>query len=377
MTFFVFTGIIITKERKKKMKFVHMADLHLDTPFTSLNEVEGLGEKRRLEQRKVVKEIVEYIQKEDIPYFFIAGDLYEEGYARESTISYINGLFQTIPNTKIYITPGNHDPYLKNSFYQTYPWSPNVHIFTEKLEKIEEPECSIYGFGFNDFYRFQNPISELKLEHPEKINICITHGSLEGGTEDRQYNPMTKGELKRIGFDYVALGHIHKTNYGEEENQTIFYPGSTIALGFDELGEHGILVGDITKTKKQIQFIRMDPKQYVELPIDISKDTSKEEVIEHIQSVSLEPQNLYKIVLVGTRNFEINTLELLKQIEVENIIKIKNKTKIQYNLETLQTENTLKGIFVRKVLEQKENYSEEYIQNVIEIGLDALTGRKE
>src|SRR5699024_3228249 len=97
----------------------------------------------------------------------------------------------------------------------------------------------------------------------------------------------------------------------------------------------------------------------------------------HIQSVSLEPQNLYKIVLVGTRNFEINTLELLKQIEVENIIKIKNKTKIQYNLETLQTENTLKGIFVRKVLEQKANYSEEYIQNVIEIGLDALTGRKE
>ena len=38
--------------------------------------------------------------------------------------------------------------------------------------------------------------------------------------------------LEEKGFDYIALGHIHKTNYSEKEK--IIYPGSTMSLGFDE-----------------------------------------------------------------------------------------------------------------------------------------------
>ncbi len=359
------------------MKFVHIADLHLDTPFTSLNSIEGLGEKRRLEQRKVLKEAVEYIKKENIPYFFIAGDLYEEGYIRESTIIYINQLFKEIPNTKIYITPGNHDPLLKDSYYSKFTWSSNVHIFTDKLQKIEEPECNIYGFGFNDFYMLQNPLENLNIENNEKINILITHGALDGGKEDKQYNPIPKGLLKSLNFDYVALGHIHKTNYNENEKQTILYPGSTISFGFDELGKHGMLVGEINKKNTNVKFIPLDKKEFIELPIDISNIISKEELIEKIQDLQLETQNLYKIIFTGTRNFEIDTYEILKSIEKENIVKIKNKTKIKYDLEKIKNENTLRGIFIKKILEQKDNYPEDFIENTLEIGLDILNEGKE
>ena len=50
-----------------------------------------------------------------------------------------------------------------------------------------------------------------------------------------------------MGFDYVALGHIHKLDYNTEENQRIIYPGSTISMGFDELGKHGFIVGELKK----------------------------------------------------------------------------------------------------------------------------------
>ena len=66
------------------MKFVHFADLHLDTKFDSLNGVNGLPEKRRLEQRKVLKEIIEYVELNNVDILFISGDLYEQKYIRKS-----------------------------------------------------------------------------------------------------------------------------------------------------------------------------------------------------------------------------------------------------------------------------------------------------
>ena len=72
---------------------------------------------------------------------------------------------------------------------------------------------------------------------------------------------MSKKMLQEKGFDYVALGHIHKKDYNTEENQKIVYPGSTISLGFDELGEHGMIVGDVEKNKLETQFIKLDDKQ--------------------------------------------------------------------------------------------------------------------
>ena len=59
------------------MKFVHIADMHFDIPFTSLNTVEDLGEKRRIEQRNAFKKVIEYIKQNNVGYLFIAGDLYE------------------------------------------------------------------------------------------------------------------------------------------------------------------------------------------------------------------------------------------------------------------------------------------------------------
>jgi len=110
------------------MKFVHIADIHFDQSFMTLDSLAQAGEERRLDQRKAFKKVIEYIRENKIPYLWIAGDLYENETVRESTIQYIDTLFQEIPETKVYIAPGNHDPYIKNSYYETYPWSSNVII---------------------------------------------------------------------------------------------------------------------------------------------------------------------------------------------------------------------------------------------------------
>ena len=209
------------------MRFIHMADMHFDIPFTVLSNHEELGDLRRLDQREVFNKIIEYIKKEKISYLFIAGDLYENEYVRKTTIDYINNLFKSIPETKIFIAPGNHDPLLKNSYYNNFNWNSNVYIFNSEINKFEFDDVDIYGFGFDDFYCKNSKLEELKVENKNKINILIAHGDLNASTNvEFPYNPISENKIKEIGFDYIALGHIHKKMIKDN----IVYPGSVISL---------------------------------------------------------------------------------------------------------------------------------------------------
>ena len=356
------------------MKFVHIADMHFDSPFVNLSDKDILGDLRRLEQRKVFKRVIEYIKQNKIEYLFISGDLYEHKYVKLSTIEYINNLFKEIPNTKIFISPGNHDPYLKNSYYNKFNWNKNVKIFHSEIEKIENEDIDVYGYGFDDFYCTDCGIEKLEVKDLNKINILIIHGTLNGASiEEKQYNSITRKILEEKRFDYIALGHIHKPDY----NDNIVYPGSTISLGFDELGEHGMVVGEIQKGEVTLEFIPLDEEKFKEIEMDVTDILSKEELIEKINELEIQNNEYVKIILKGNRNFEINKYDLLKYIKEERIIKIKDYTQIAYDLEKMANETTLKGLFVKEMLgklNQPEITQEEkeIIEKAVEIGLEAL-----
>lgn len=356
------------------MKFVHIADMHFDSPFVNLSDKDILGDLRRLEQRKVFKKVIEYIKQNDIDYLFISGDLYEHKYVKLSTIEYINNLFKDIPNTQIFISPGNHDPYIKNSYYNKFSWSENVTIFSHEIQKIESENINIYGYGFDDFYCTDSGIESLTLADLNKINILVIHGTLDGASiEEKQYNSMTRKMLQEKQFDYIACGHIHKPDY----RSNIVYPGSTVSLGFDELGEHGMIVGEIQKGKVELDFVPLDEEEFKEIEINVTDILSKEELIEKINDLEISNKEYIKIILIGNRNFEINKYDLFKYIENERIIKLKDHTKIAYDLVKMANENTLKGLFAKQMLE-KLNQSEinqedkAIIEKAIEIGLEAL-----
>lgn len=353
------------------MRFIHMADMHFDSPFSLLSCQENFGDQRRLDQRKAFKKIIEKIKNEEIPYLFIAGDLYEHQYIRQTTIEYINNLFKEIPNTKIFITPGNHDPILKNSYYNNFNWNENVYIFNSEIKIYEFNDVDIYGFGFDNFQLNNSKINELKIENKNKINILITHGDLNASNNlEIQYNPISEQQLRTIGFDYVALGHIHKM----EKNGNIVYPGSTISFGFDELGQHGIYDVLLEKNKLDINFIKIDDKEFVEIKFDISEIFSLEELIENINLINLEENKFYKIILEGNKNIEINTNKILKNLLNKNILKIKDFSKIKIDLEKIKKENNLKSYFLNEIekIKKENNYSEEQIEKAIEIGLQEI-----
>lgn len=353
------------------MKFIHIADMHFDKPFTIL-EKNRLTENRRLEQRNAFNKMIEYIKENNIDYLFIAGDLYEHEYIRKSTIEHINQKFKEIENTtKVFIAPGNHDPYINNSYYNKFEWNKNVKIFT-KLEKIEEKDINIYGYGFTDFS--SNEVEVPKNLERKKVNILLMHADLNGSTKNVGiHNPILETTFKNSEFDYIALGHIHKRNM---QNLKMIYPGSMIAGGFDELENHGMIEGEINAQTKEIniKFIALDNKEFKKENIDISEIQSFEELIEKINNSERDENKYYEYVLTGNRNIEIVTNDIIKQIEDKKVIKIKDTSKIQYNLEEIAKESTLKGIFVKELLNEikEDNSNKEEIYRVIELGLNAM-----
>ncbi len=101
---------------------------------------------------------------------------------------------------------------------------------------------------------------------------------------------------------------------------------------------------------------------------------SQEEIIESINERNFDEKKYYKLILVGNKKYEINPKEILKHIENQNIVKIKDETKLEINLEKLSQQNNLKGIFIKNLLERLKEHPEEKekIEKAIEIGLDAF-----
>ena len=342
------------------MKFVHLADVHLDMPFTSLKSNKELVKRRRLEQKFAFRKAIDLVKEEKAQVLFIAGDLFEDKFVDDDTITYIISCLNEINDTKVYITPGNHDPLIKSSPYNTFDWPDNVFIFGSEVGMDSFDNVNIYGIGFDDFEMDSTAIRDIKIpdnEKVENINILITHANLDGASH--KYHDVKTQWLDK--FDYVALGHIHMPKVDDSK---IIYPGSLVAGGFDESGPHGLVVGDITKEKLKIKFMRIDDIQFEIKTIDISKCMSPNEVLDKLDL----KDNIYKIILTGIRNIDINTLKEIISISGKNVCEIEDKTRMDYDLENISKQKTLKGVFTRKMLEEIKGNpeNEEKVMKAIE-----------
>ena len=152
-----------------------------------------------------------------------------------------------------------------------------------------------------------------------------------------------------------------------------------MSLGFDELGERGIIEGEISEQKElKLKFIPVKEKTFEEKEIDISLLNSEEDLIEKIREENLEENKFYKIILTGKRNFDFDESKILDILNIQNIIKIRNQTQIKYDIEETAKQISLKGLFAKQILDQTNQANDEEKQKLLEafeIGMDILNKR--
>lgn len=343
-----------------QIKILHCADLHLGAELSSL----GVRAKQRREELLIgFYRIVAICKEENVELLLIAGDFFEGSDIDKNIVQSVKEALAGIPDVIVGISPGNHDYFSIDSPYSDLDWPTNVHIFRSGLEQVAFPEKNLrlWGAGFTRTYVTDALLYQQEIPQDEFVNICVMHGDLVAENQPSHYNPLPPLRISQSGMDYLALGHIHKrTAILQSGTVNYAYPGCPEGKGFDELGEKGVYIGNIAKGKADLSFRAVCGRMNLEIPVDISGCATNSEtagkIIDAIHQRYGESfhNHLYKIILEGeVSGFtpDCVAVSLLLENEVY-FVKMTDRTHAAVNLQELAKETSLKGIFVRKMLEK-------------------------
>src|SRR5699024_2996444 len=247
---------------------------------------------------------------------------------------------------------GNHDTLKKSSLYELIERPENVYnIGNKNIEKFEIQELNtvIWGFSWEKNEYKSSDFLEIQDLDPNKTNILLIHGDLTNS--ESNYLPLDKNKLVSIGFNYIALGHIHKPKLISEK---IAYCGSPEPLDFGETGVHGIIEGIVDKSKVNLELINFSKRQFQIKEINIDSLMNYDEVIESIINCDKKgnkEKDLYRIILTGfiDRDIKLDIKELKSYLASEfYYVEVIDNTVLDYDLERLKEDNrdNVIGIFI-------------------------------
>lgn len=365
-----------------KIKVLHCADLHFDTPFKELSkEVSDASKNELLE---VFKNIIDLAIDENIEVLLIAGDVFDNLTVNKNTLFFISDQIRRINNIKVFISPGNHDPYNEKSFYNIINWPENVYIFNGDMEfkEVKELNLIIWGAGFRSNYENETLLRGINVDN-DKINIMILHGEIASTSSKNEYNPIYINDIYNSNIDYIALGHRHKFSGILKAGMTTYaYSGCPQGRGFDEEGEKGVVIGEVYRGGTNLRFFSVCKRKYVTKEINITGTNNYDEVIFKILSDLSDEEinkNFYKIILKGELKEHFNLKENLLIDKLKNkfyYIKIINDTSIEVDLEELSKDYSIKGKFIAKILEKLKYASDddkEILKLALKIGIKCLS----
>ena len=216
-----------------------------------------------------------------------------------------------------------------------------------------ELKTAVYGLSYHS-REISRPLYDgFTAAGAEPFEILLAHGG------DEKHIPFDRRAMERAGFDYIALGHIHKPMILKEDQ--IIYSGALEPVDKNDTGTHGYVKGEITESGIRTQWVPCASREYIHLGIQISpEDTTgsiKREIEKQIQEYGNE--NIYKIILRGKRDHDAS-LDTDRMKGGQNIIEILDETSPAYDFEKLYAENadTILGRYIEQFRGCREGSTE-------------------
>ncbi|MCC2254202.1 DNA repair exonuclease [Ruminococcus sp. CLA-AA-H200] len=345
------------------MKFIHIADVHLGA------EPEAGHLKREDRARELwdtFEEAVGLCDRESVDLLLIAGDLFHrQPLVRE--LKEVNYLFSRLSHTRVVLIAGNHDYIRMDSNYRTFQWADNVYpLFGKEMEYVEFPDIQTSVCGLSYHAReIRKPLYDgVRAPGVQPCEILLAHGG------DDRHIPIDRDQLAQSGFDYIALGHIHKPQ-ALIRNRAV-YAGALEPVDRNDTGAHGYVYGEIKNGEAHIRWIPFAGREYVHLEIPVEKTDTGGSIGKKIEKSINESgnENIYKILLKGRRDADIE-FDTGRLAGLGNIMEVLDETAPDLDLERICEEN--RGTLIRNYIERFagcEEGSEEY-QALCE-GVEAL-----
>jgi DNA repair protein SbcD/Mre11 len=277
-------------------KFVHCADLHLDSPFQGIQSMDPAVAKTLQEATfQSFGNMIDLAIHRRADFIVIAGDIFNEADRSLHAQLRFREMLQKAAGAGLqtFICHGNHDPL--SGWEADIRFPPTVRRFgpgeVQKMEfrRGQEHLADLYGISFPERDVRQN-LSRLFKRTPGTVfSIGLLHCNLGGDQKHDNYAPCTRADLIEAGMDYWALGHIHASQVISRKNPAIVYPGCAQGLDVLESGPHGCyLVEVFADGDIDISFQATDTVRWSVQAVDISDLKTLDELLDALNRCCLE-----------------------------------------------------------------------------------------
>jgi DNA repair protein SbcD/Mre11 len=269
------------------MKFVHCADVHLDSPLRGLNAYEGAPTQAlRGATRKGFENIIDLCLDEEADFLVIAGDLYDGEWPDFNTGLYFAKQMARLEKRGVeaFVVRGNHDAESKITQRLSPPG--NVHVFGFKKPEtrtVERHKVALHGQSFAKRDTFDNLAARYPNPVPGYFNVGVLHTAVAGNAAHSAYAPCALDELRARGYDYWALGHVHAREVLSESPWVVF-PGNVQGRSVRETGPKGCTVVTAESGRVTTEHRSVDVLRWAHLTIDATGAGSVDEVLGRIQT---------------------------------------------------------------------------------------------
>jgi DNA repair protein SbcD/Mre11 len=272
-------------------RFLHAADIHLDSPLVGLTRYEGAPvDLLRTATRSAFSALVDLAIQEAVDFLVIAGDLYDGDWR-----DYNTGLFFCKEMGRLYeadipvfLLYGNHDA--KSELTKQLRLPKNVHEFSAKQPqtfRLDDLRVALHGQSFRTAATLDNLAAAYPDVIPGWLNIGVLHTALDGHSAHDPYAPCAIPELLAKGYDYWALGHVHEYAIRYMDPWIVF-PGNLQGRHIREQGPRGAVL--VTANDEGITVDRryVDVLRWYHLHADASRANSLDEVVDTVSQL-IEP----------------------------------------------------------------------------------------
>jgi exonuclease SbcD len=365
-------------DRGPDVKLVLFADLHLDAPFAWLGGSQLAARRRRQALRDTLRNIVALTREVGATALACAGDLYEQARFSTDTGAFLQQIFTELDPLPVYLAPGNRDWYSTESLYHQVRWSPNVHVFTEdRLTPVPLADgITLWGAAHLAPGRTLGFLDDFQIDQGG-VHLALFHGSERSAGADiatgQLYAPFDAAQIETSGLQHALVGHYHRPHDADRYT----YPGNPDFLGFGEEGERGAVIVSINEHGRiGRQRRRVGVTAVHDLVLSVTDASSQQAIVDQMRRLLDGRQGVARVTVEGALEPRIDLhLDDLLDVyhELDGLQVRLGDVRPAYDLEIIAAEATVRGRFVRDVLDAALDEAER--QRVLMVGLRALEGR--
>jgi len=269
------------------MKFIHAADIHLDSALRGLERYEGAPvEEIRSATRRAFDNLIELAIDEEVHFVLLAGDLYDGDWKDYNTGLYFVERMGRLREAgiRVFMVAGNHDAASQITKHLRLP--DNVTMFATRTPErvvLENLDVAIHGQGFVSRAVTEDLSQAYPQGDPQLFNIGLLHTSLDGRPGHEPYAPCTVDGLRSKGYQYWALGHVHKREEGSRDPWIVF-PGNTQGRHIRETGPKGCTLVTIDNGEvAEVEHRDLDVLRWSICEVDVTDHETVDDVYDQVR----------------------------------------------------------------------------------------------